>query len=99
MEIAVINRSYIEVFDNIIRILRRKGFAIKEGNQRRGYITANKKSSFMSYGETIEITFRNLGRATEVSINSYAKGIQIFDWGVNKENERIIKKALREVLT
>ena len=98
MEAIVIKRNYNESFDSILRILKKHGFAVKESNRHRGYITANKRSSLMSYGETIEITFRNVLKGTEISINSYAKGLQIFDWGVNRQNERLIKNALREVI-
>lgn len=92
---ATIYKPFHAVFQATLEILQKNGFFIKESSEASNYITANKKASFLSYGETVEVTFKKLTPiSTTVSINSFSNGIQIIDWGVNSENEQLIKNQL-----
>lgn len=99
MVTVTINKPFHVVYLNALSILPRNGFYIKESSEESHYITANKKGSILSFGETVEITFEKIGvHQTKASINSYSTGIQLIDWGVNKENEQLIKTALEQSL-
>jgi len=88
--------KYYLVFDNVLEVLTKNDFYIKESSKAQKYITANKKGSFFSYGETIEITFEKFQTSTKVSVNSFSMGIQLIDWGGNNENEELIIKEMKK---
>lgn len=92
-----INQPYETVFESTIEILTANEFDIKESNQEERFIIATKGVSFLSYGESIEINFKRNRNSTKVSIHSYSKGIQVIDWGTNKENEKLISSELKKI--
>jgi hypothetical protein len=92
-----INYPYSTVFDSTINILRDNDFEIKDSNKDDRFIIATKDVSLLSYGETIEISFRTTNNTTLVSIHSFSKGLQIIDWGTNDKNEKLIYNELKKV--
>ena len=68
-------------------------------NKLKGVISASTETSFLSWGETIDIRIKEKGEGTctvEVKSNSKA---QLFDWGTNEENEVEILDALSKSLS
>lgn len=98
MKKITINGIYHNVYKKTLEVLSKNDFYVKESSEGQKYITANKKGSFFSYGETIEITFeKTTANSTKVSINSYSKGLQLIDWNTNNENEELIGKELKRL--
>jgi len=94
METVFLKKRGKEVYEYLMQVLRKRGFLIKESDLNKGYITANNKASWLSYGERIEITLKEKSGGTDISIKSYSPGVQIVDWGTNDKNEKLIQKEL-----
>lgn len=79
--------------------MKLKGFKIVETDYQDGIILAKKNMSLWSYGEDIEVSFIRRNNSIEVIIQSFTKGIQLFTYGVNDENEKIIFNGLKNRLS
>lgn len=99
MKALKVNATYKEVFNATLKTLKNNGFIVKQRNIDQRYITARKRSSLLSYGEKIEITFKsqNTGKVI-ANVSSYSQGLQIISWGVNDDNEDLIIRKLKKNL-
>lgn len=99
MEKLIVDKAYIDAYGIVLNTLKNNDCSVKESNKEKKYISAEKRGSIFSYGETIEIQFKIIDTVrTEIFITSYSKGIQIIDWGINKDNEKDIKAKLKQAL-
>jgi hypothetical protein len=87
-------RDFNIVFKEVKNTLKTLGFEIKYQDTNTGLITAKSPSSFLSWGENIEVKVdRDGNNSTKVNVRSEATA-QLFDWGVNKKNEAAIIERL-----
>jgi hypothetical protein len=95
MRTETFQQPYHAVYNWCLNVLSKNGFEIKEQDSIKGYITASKNASLLSFGEDVEIAVHPINDTnTQVNVQSFSKGIQIFDWGTNDENERLIMEGL-----
>lgn len=90
--------SYGTLLDYTIHILNENEYLIKQKDCSNGIIEASLGVSITSWGENIQIKIIKLSdRVTSITISSNAKA-QIFTWGKNDENERLIIESLNKLI-
>ena len=92
------NRSFDVVFKRCKEALEELELEIDSSSKAKGFIEASTGSSFLSWGEDIEISIRSISeKKTKVIVESSASA-QVFSWGKNDSNESAIIEKLTELL-
>jgi hypothetical protein len=87
--------DYPTVFNTMLEALKEAEFGVKESDQEKGYIKTVKGFSLSSYGENIEIFFKQAGDRIEIKIRSACVSpTQLIDFGKNKKNVNAIFESL-----
>ena len=93
----VFNRSFERVYAACKQALHDLDMSIEYRSKQEGRISASTGGSLFSWGETIDISIRNLGNRTKVIVESNSKA-QLITWGKNDENENDILNRIEEIL-
>jgi hypothetical protein len=89
--------SYDQVYSACKQALKRLDLSIEYTDKASGVISASTSSTFLSWGETIDITIRRSNRNVVVEVESNSKA-QLFSWGKNDRNEEEILDEIDELL-
>jgi hypothetical protein len=88
-------RSYQEIYVVAKRALKNLEMHIDYFDKEEGIIEATTPTSFLSWGEDIQIRITGKGSSTTVKVKSTSKA-QIISWGKNEKNE---ERILDEMIT
>jgi hypothetical protein len=87
--------SPLTLTDAITKAIEELGWNIVEQSPQKIQITT--PPSFLSWGETIEISIKGESNGTHISIIS-EPNIQLFDWGKSEDNINLLLNVLSSVL-
>lgn len=88
-----------DAFDTCLRALQNLNIEKAATDFEKGFIQGKKEFSLLSFGEIISIQLTELGGTKiKIDITSESKGMQVFDWGTNEENEKNISNEIRIIL-
>lgn len=88
MIVTELNISRKIAINYCLKTLIEYGFIIVGSKYNQGIISAKKGSTFMSFGNLIEIEITELGQfSSHIKINSESLPFQVFDWGTNQKFE------------
>lgn len=73
------------LIDKLGEVAEQVGFRVLEKDREAGLIFAITRTTFVSWGENIYITVRDLGGNSEFEFNSVCF-FQLYDWGKNERN-------------
>jgi hypothetical protein len=86
--------DYQGIFAAMLEALKEAGFGVKESDAAKGYIKAVAGFNLASYGENIELFFKQAGNRTEIKIRSACVSpTQVIDFGKNEKNVKKIFEA------
>jgi len=90
-------RRFEEVYNAAKRALRELDMNIEYENRNNGIIEATTRTSFLSWGEDIQVRISRRSSDTHVKVKSTSKA-QLLSWGKNDTNEENILKEIAQNL-
>lgn len=84
------------VSNKLLEALKDVGFNVKQSDVPGGYIKASLSMNLYSWGEAIDITFKQSGDKVSVHIKSRSVVPTLSDWGRNKKNVKKLREALEK---
>lgn len=93
------NSQYYEVYAAAKKALFNLEFKSDYSNKDSGLIQASSSSSFLSWGEEIQIRIIKINATkTKIEVRSTSKA-QLIDWGKNESNEEEILDEVKKILS
>lgn len=93
---TILSGSFSTVFKKCQAVLRKLDMNVEKVSSKEKIIHATTRGSLLSWGEDIEIRFKEVSaNKTKVIVESSANA-QIFSWGKDSINENKIINALKE---
>src|ERR1700690_2706392 len=91
------HKSFENVFEECKKTIQKLGMKIEYINRSKGIISASTKTSFWSWGESIDVRIKERQKGILVEVISNSKA-QLIDWGKNEDNEIDILDKLEELI-
>lgn len=92
------NKGYDTTFDACQKALKALDIEVNSSNKSKGVIHATTSSSFLSWGEEIQIHIDEVGvNKTKVTVRSEAQA-QLITWGKNDRNKEGIMSKISKYL-
>ena len=92
------NTQYSDGFNAAKKALKVLGFTLEYSDKKSGLIQASSSSSFLSWGEDIQIKISEINfEKTKIEVRSSSKA-QLISWGKNSTNEEDIIQEIKNIL-